>query len=125
MYTLEKISASPLCILCTLVPQNTRIGTDTHTRNGKVKSECLLCTGNGRRRSEERVRSDGRESTGDVASPEARSCFHRPWSEESTLWACIEAYFESWVNFLGPPLFTSQTLSFRISNRVRPWDPLS
>jgi hypothetical protein len=30
-----------------------RIGTDTHTRNGKVKSECLLCTGSGRRRLEE------------------------------------------------------------------------
>ena len=24
------------------------------------------------------VKSDGRESTGNVASPEARSCFHRP-----------------------------------------------
>ena len=24
------------------------------------------------------VRSDSRESTGNVASPEARSCFHRP-----------------------------------------------
>ena len=35
-------------------------------------------TGSGRRRLGERVRSDGRESTGDVASPEARSCFHRP-----------------------------------------------
>ena len=25
------------------------------------------------------VKSDGRESTGNVASPEARSCFHRPY----------------------------------------------
>jgi hypothetical protein len=57
---------------------HTRIGTNTHTRNGKVKSECLLYTGSGRRRLEERVRSDGRESTSDVASPETRSCFHRP-----------------------------------------------
>ena len=43
---------------------------------------CLLClcvcTGSGRRRLGEKVRSDGRESTSDVVSPEARSCFHRP-----------------------------------------------
>jgi hypothetical protein len=61
---------------------HTRIGIDTHTRIGKVKSECLyvfsVYTGSGRRRLGERVRSDGQESTDDVASPEARSCFHRP-----------------------------------------------
>ena len=61
---------------------HTRIGIDTHTIIGKLKSECLyvfsVYTGSGRRRLGERVRSDGQESTDDVASPEARSCFHRP-----------------------------------------------
>ena len=44
-----------------------------------VFSVCLsVYIGSGRRRLGKRVRSDGRESTSDVASPEARSCFHRP-----------------------------------------------
>ena len=58
--------------------------TDKNRNQEGEKSECLsifyvcLSTHAIDRRLGERVKSDSRESTSDMGSPEAKSCFHRP-----------------------------------------------